>query len=176
MFDLRDTLDTEHVEISILREKGLTGKWESQERGPARVLFGCFPPGSPNLYPFFAPKRKSRSRNSSIFSTPFWKTNNAHNLTMRNTRCNSLLVNVSNHIFKSNLFLNNFKWLLTKLELWCMRSKSYTLFQETSLKRIPRSQSGAPTSRPLRAMHTCTENVVEYYPFFGRGGGGSAII
>ena len=30
---------------------------------------------------------------------------------------NSLLVKALNRIFKSNLSLNNFKWLLTKLEL-----------------------------------------------------------
>ena len=30
---------------------------------------------------------------------------------------NSLLVNALNRIFKSNLSLNNFKWLLTKVEL-----------------------------------------------------------
>ena len=35
---------------------------------------------------------------------------------------NSLLVNALNRIFKSNLFLNNFKWLLTKLELSCVRN------------------------------------------------------
>ena len=32
----------------------------------------------------------------------------------------SLLVNPLNRIFKSNLSLNNFKWLLTKLELSCV--------------------------------------------------------
>ena len=35
---------------------------------------------------------------------------------------NSLLVNVLNRIFESNLSLNNFKWLLTKLELSCVRN------------------------------------------------------
>ena len=35
---------------------------------------------------------------------------------------NSLLVNALNRSFKSNLFLNNFKWLLTKLELSCVRN------------------------------------------------------
>ena len=34
---------------------------------------------------------------------------------------NSLLVNALNRIFKSNPSLNNFKWLLTKLELSCVR-------------------------------------------------------
>ena len=38
---------------------------------------------------------------------------------------NSLLVNALNRIFKSNLSLNNFKWLLTKLELSYVR-KNYT--------------------------------------------------
>ena len=40
---------------------------------------------------------------------------------------NTLLVNALNRIFQSNLPLNNFKWLLTKLELF-MRSKYYTPF------------------------------------------------
>ena len=35
---------------------------------------------------------------------------------------NSLLVNALNRIFKSNLSLNHFKWLLTQLELWCVRN------------------------------------------------------
>ena len=35
---------------------------------------------------------------------------------------NSLLVNALNCIFKSNLSLNNFKWLLTKVELSCVRN------------------------------------------------------
>ena len=35
---------------------------------------------------------------------------------------NSLLVNALNRICKSNLSLNNFKWLLTKLELSCVRN------------------------------------------------------
>ena len=35
---------------------------------------------------------------------------------------NNLLVNALNHIFKSNLSLNNFKWLLTKLELSRVRN------------------------------------------------------
>ena len=35
---------------------------------------------------------------------------------------NSLLVNALNRIFKSNLSLNNFKWLFTKLELSCVRN------------------------------------------------------
>ena len=33
-----------------------------------------------------------------------------------------LLVNALNRIFKSNLSLNNFKWLLTKVELSCVRN------------------------------------------------------
>ena len=33
---------------------------------------------------------------------------------------NSLLVNALNRIFKGNESLNNFKWLLTKLELSCV--------------------------------------------------------
>ena len=35
---------------------------------------------------------------------------------------NGLLVNALNRIFKSNLSLNNFKWLLTKVELSCVRN------------------------------------------------------
>ena len=35
---------------------------------------------------------------------------------------NILLVNVLNRIFKSSLSLNNFKWLLTKLGLSCVRN------------------------------------------------------
>ena len=35
---------------------------------------------------------------------------------------NSLLVNAFNRIFKSNLSVNNFKWLLTKLEISCVRN------------------------------------------------------
>ena len=38
------------------------------------------------------------------------------------TRVQQLLVNTLNRSFKSNLFLNNFKWLLTKLELSCVRN------------------------------------------------------
>ena len=35
---------------------------------------------------------------------------------------NGFLVNALNGIFKSNLSLNNFKWLLTKVELSCVRN------------------------------------------------------
>ena len=35
---------------------------------------------------------------------------------------NGLLVNALNRIFKSNLSLNNLKWLLTKVELSCVRN------------------------------------------------------
>ena len=35
---------------------------------------------------------------------------------------NSLLVNALNRIFKSNLSLNTFTWLLTKVELSCVRN------------------------------------------------------
>ena len=34
---------------------------------------------------------------------------------------NKLLVNALNRIFKRNLSLNTFKWLLTKVELLCVR-------------------------------------------------------
>ena len=65
---------------------------------------------------------------------------------------NNLLVNALNRIFKSNLSLNNFKWLLTKLELSCVRNI------------IPRSKSGASKSRPRWAAHTRIGNVWEYPP------------
>ena len=35
---------------------------------------------------------------------------------------NGLLVNALSSIFKSNLSVNNFKWLLTKVELRCVRN------------------------------------------------------
>ena len=35
---------------------------------------------------------------------------------------NGLLVNALNRIFNSNLSLNNFKWMLTKVELSCVRN------------------------------------------------------
>ena len=65
---------------------------------------------------------------------------------------NSLLVNALNRIFKSNLSLNNFRWLLTKLELSCVRNV------------IPRSKSGASKSRPRWAAHTHIGNVWESPP------------
>ena len=65
---------------------------------------------------------------------------------------NTLLVNALNRIFKSNLSLNNFKWLLTKLELSCIRNI------------IPRSKSRASKSRPRWAAHTRIGNVWEYPP------------
>ena len=42
------------------------------------------------------------------------------NLSLNNFKW--LLVNTLNCIFKSNLSLNNFKWLLTKLKLSCVRN------------------------------------------------------
>ena len=60
---------------------------------------------------------------------------------------------------RSSLFLklnndktSNFKWLLTKLELSCVRNI------------IPRSKSGASKSRPRWAAHTRIGNVWEYPP------------
>ena len=60
---------------------------------------------------------------------------------------------------RSSLFLklnndktSNFKWLLTKLELSCVRNI------------IPRSKSGACKSRPRWAAHTRIGNVWEYPP------------
>ena len=63
---------------------------------------------------------------------------------------NSLLVNASNRIFKSNLPLNNFKWLLAKLELSYVRNI------------VPRSKSGASKTRPRWAAHTRIGSVREY--------------
>ena len=45
---------------------------------------------------------------------------------------NGLLVNALNRIFKSNLSLNNFKWLLTKLELSCVRNIIYPVLENSS--------------------------------------------
>ena len=63
-----------------------------------------------------------------------------------------MLVNALNRIFKSNLPLNNLKWLLTKLELSCVRNI------------IPRYKSGASKSRPRWAAYTRIGNVWEYPP------------
>ena len=65
---------------------------------------------------------------------------------------NSLLVNALNRVFKRNPSLNNFKRLLTKLELSCVRNI------------IPRSKSGASKSRPRWAAITRIGNVREYPP------------
>ena len=54
-----------------------------------------------------------RSRNGPIFYTPWLGCNK---------ESNGLLVNALNRIFKSNLSLNTFKWLLTKVELSCARN------------------------------------------------------
>ena len=53
---------------------------------------------------------------------------------------NSLLVNALNRIFKSNLSLNTFKWLLTKVELSCARIL-YPVLENASEMDTP---SGAP--------------------------------
>ena len=55
---------------------------------------------------------------------------------------NSVLVNALNRIFKSNLSLNAFKWLLTKVESFCAFEILYPVL-ETRLKWIPRSKPGA---------------------------------
>ena len=73
---------------------------------------------------------------------------------------NSLLVNALNCSFKSSLSFNNFKWLLTKLGLSCVRNT------------IPRSKSGASKSRPHWAAHTRIGNVWEY----PRGCGSSLLL
>lgn len=53
-----------------------------------------------------------------------------------------------------------------------MHSKDYTHLQETCLKWIPRSKSGAPKSRPRWMAHTRIEMVWDYTPPRGVGGGG----
>ena len=72
-----------------------------------------------------------------------------------------LLVNALNRIFKSNLSLNNFKWLLTKVELSCVRNIIPVL---ENASEIPRSKSGASKSRPLWGVHSRIGNVWEYPP------------
>ena len=76
---------------------------------------------------------------------------------------NSLLVNALNRIFKSNLSLNTFKWLLAKVELSYVRNIIPRSRKRLS-KWIPRSKSGASKSRPLWAAHTRIGNVWEYPP------------
>ena len=49
---------------------------------------------------------------------------------------NGLRVNALNRIFKSNLSLNAFKWLLTKVEL-SVHSKYYTQYQRSvNIKQV----------------------------------------
>ena len=73
---------------------------------------------------------------------------------------NGLLVNTLNRIFKSNLSLNNFKWLLTKVELWCVRN-----IIPRSSKRLWNGYpvAGASKSRPHWAADTRIGNVWEYH-------------
>ena len=70
---------------------------------------------------------------------------------------NSLLVNALNRIFKSNLPLNNFKWLLTKLEYSCVRNI-------LPGNGYPRSKSVASKTRPRWAAHTRIGNLWECPP------------
>ena len=74
---------------------------------------------------------------------------------------NSLLVNALIRIFKSNLFLNNFKWLLTKLELSCVRN-----IIPSSRKRLkkgfPVLNQELSITTPLGGTHTRIGNVWEY--------------
>ena len=63
-----------------------------------------------------------RSRIRPKSDTPFYKWANFLYSILGCKEYNSLLVNALNRIFKSNLTLNNFKWLLTKLELSCFRN------------------------------------------------------
>ena len=60
---------------------------------------------------------------------------------------NGLLVNALNRIFKSNLSLKAFKWLLTKVESFHAFEILYPVLENAS--EIPRSKSGASKSRPL---------------------------
>ena len=90
-------------------------------------LGGYVPPGTPNWHPVLKKnplKLIPRSRIRSKTDTPFQKWANFLYSALRCKECNILLVNALNRIFKSNLSLNNFKWLLTKfkLELSCVRN------------------------------------------------------
>ena len=68
---------------------------------------------------------------------------------------NSFLVNALNRIFKSNLSLNNFKWLLTKLKLSVRSKYSDPVLENASEMDTPlSSKSGASKSRPCWAAHT----------------------
>ena len=74
---------------------------------------------------------------------------------------NGLLVNALNRIFNSNLSLNNFKWMLTKVELSCVRN-----IIPRSKKRLGNGypvlsqelQNHNPFLRhiPVKVMHGCT--------------------
>ena len=72
---------------------------------------------------------------------------------------NSLLVNALNRISKSNLSLNNFKWLLTKLKLSCVWS-----IIPRSRKRLRNGypllnqelQNHDPVGRTRKVMHGST--------------------
>ena len=72
---------------------------------------------------------------------------------------NSLLVNALNRIFKSNLSLNNFKWLLTKLELSCIQNI------------IPRSRkclwSGYPVLNQELQNHDCVGRHIPVSVMYG---------
>ena len=50
---------------------------------------------------------------------------------------NGLLVNALNHIFKSNLSLNAFKWLLTKVESFRAFEVLYTVLDNASEMDTP---------------------------------------
>ena len=66
----------------------------------------------------------------------------------------SLVVNALNRIFKNNLPSNNFKWLLTKLKLSCVRNI------------IPRYRKRLWNGYPVlnQKLQTCIGNVWEYSP------------
>ena len=110
---------------------------------------------------FFIPCSRIRPKTD----TPFWKWAIFFILRSRvQEEYNSLLVQciepyqepmAPDPIFKSNLSLNNFKWLLTKLELSCVRNI------------LPRSKSGVSKSRLRWAAHTRIGNVWEYPPWGG---------
>ena len=108
-------------------------------------VFGLCHPGLQIWLKRICTKMIPSSRNKLIFNTLFEKMNHIHNLTMCNTGCNSLLVNILNYIFKSILSLNNFEWLLTKHDLLVsVHLKYYTAFWKMSVKRIPHFKSEFP--------------------------------
>ena len=75
---------------------------------------------------------------------------------------NSLLVNSLNRIVKSNLSLNNFKWLLTKLERSCARNiipRSFVIVSPTSPVQSVDAYARSITWQPNEKRLTIFYNV-----------------